>query len=850
MKLQKLIVLGLLSTSSTIIAAETLYTADFQDGNINTWSTSGNGNASASLYNGNYSLRVNRTLSAQTTISTLGYKDVAISLDLAAYSLERNDMCYVESSNDGGSSWSTLISLANGDDDSSFFAYNGSPANIDNNSNFTLRVRAAGNRNNDYCYLDNIAVEGTIDNNEPVGSPEISVQGTANFGDLTINTSLTSVFNISNIGDADLTIGNITGLSLPFSLSNNNCANTSLTPGNSCDITVNFSPSSVGNFNDSLLINSNDIDEPNISLTIAGNSIEEDNEVGCQYDCLTGNGNVSRNSITYTNLTGNAGNGSLVNYNAFAMPDGAANPSNNFEGALSFNGVQRGWTEVYDPYLYDTLSGIKQLPNFNYQFVQHGTHLIPQTRGLIESATALGQWDLILEPGRVWDETSDNGYSRVSLPFALVEYNQNCTHNGVLTFLFNDEGDISNVQYQIASETCAYYQFNLYGRLSAQYNPESISGSANIKSAYESEVSNRMPIKAISALAIDYPNSGVNINNIASEQDAEDLSSFGVVFNNVHYVGGCETRYGTYPFCDVMTLPSYSTAKSTVGAISLMRLEQKYPGAKNATIRNNVSECTNNNKWANVTLENALDMATGNYDSASYEADETNYAVNWLYSNTHNDKVDISCDFYDHKEEAGQTWVYHSSDTYLVGRGVNNYLQTQEGNNTEYFTDMLVADVYSPLKLSPSMSESIRTRDTESAAVAALGVFYHRDDVVKLANMLNNDSGMINGQQILDPSMVNAALQKTANDRGLATDPSQATSTSNYNNGFWSYDLSASSVIQNCNNETWIPYMSGYGGIGVQMLPNGMTYYFFSDGFDYSFTTTLNELNKVSNVCN
>ena len=268
MKLQKLIVLGLLSTSSTIIAAETLYTADFQDGNINTWSTSGNGNASASLYNGNYSLRVNRTLSAQTTISTLGYKDVAISLDLAAYSLERNDMCYVESSNDGGSSWSTLISLANGDDDSSFFAYNGSPANIDNNSNFTLRVRAAGNRNNDYCYLDNIAVEGTLDNNEPVGSPEISVQGTANFGDLTINTSLTSVFNISNIGDADLTIGNITGLSLPFSLSNNNCANTSLTPGNSCDITVNFSPSSVGNFNDSLLINSNDIDAA--VLIIAG----------------------------------------------------------------------------------------------------------------------------------------------------------------------------------------------------------------------------------------------------------------------------------------------------------------------------------------------------------------------------------------------------------------------------------------------------------------------------------------------------------------------------------------------------------------------------------------------------
>ncbi|MEW6994059.1 choice-of-anchor D domain-containing protein [Colwelliaceae bacterium MEBiC 14330] len=849
MTLRKLILLGVLSTGSSNIAAETLYSADFQDANINAWSTSGNGNASASLYSGNYSLRVNRTLSAQTTISTLGYEDVTISLDLAAYSLERTDRCYVESSSDGGISWSTLLSIGNGDDNSSFFAYDGSPANIDNNSNFTLRVRAAGNRNNDYCYLDNIVVEGTIDNNEPVGSAEILVQGATNFGNVTINTSSTSVFSVSNIGDADLTIANINDLSSPFSISNNNCANTVLIPGNSCNLTVNFSPSSVGSFNDDLLIASNDSDQPTISVNIEGNGLEED-EIDCQYDCLTGNGTVNRNLVTYSNLTGNAGNGSLVNFSAFAIPDGAANPTNTFEGTLAFNGVQRGWTEVYDPYLYDTLSGIKQLPNFNYQFIQHGTHLIPQTRGLIESASALGQWDLILEPGRVWDENSDNGFSRASLPFALVEYNQNCTHNGVLTFLFNDEGDISNVQYQIASETCAYYQFNLYGRLSAQYIQESLSAAADIKSAYESEVSNRMPIKAISALASDYPNSGVNINNIASEQAVEDLSLFGVVFNNVHYVGGCETRYGTYPFCDVMTIPSYSTAKSTVGALSLMRLEQKYPGAKNATIRNNVAECTNNTKWANVTLEDALDMATGNYDSANYEADETNYAVNWLYSNTHNDKVDIACNFYDHKEAAGQTWVYHSSDTYLVGRGVNNYLQTQEGNTKEYFTDMLVTEIYTPLKLSPSMSESIRTRDTESAAVAALGLFYHRDDVVKLANMLNNDDGMINGEQILDPAMLSAALQRTANDRGLPTDPTQAISSSNYNNGFWSYDLSASTVMQNCNNETWIPYMSGYGGIGIQMLPNGMTYYFFSDGFDYSFTTTLNELNKVSSLCN
>lgn len=849
MKLNKIPLFSLLALTAGAVNADTIFTDDFQDGNINGWASSGNGSATASAYNGNYSLRVNRTKSATANISTLGYNNVNVYVDLAAYSLERTDMCYAEASTNGGASWSTLVSIANGNDNSSFYSYNGPVANADNNADFQLRVRSAGNRNNDYCYLDNVFVQGTP-NTGPVTSPEISVSGSGTIGDVELGASASTVFTVTNVGDAALTINSVTGISQPFTISTDSCSATAVNAGASCAITVNFTPTATGAFTDAVNINSNDSEQANLAVGVSGTGTQQDPVNDCTFDCLSGDGNVSRSTVTYANLTGNAGNGSLVDFDGFALPAGAANPSNSFEGSLTFNSVQRGWTEINDPYLYDTLTGVKQLPNFNYAFVQHGTHIIPQQRGLIESASALGQWDLILEPGRVWDENSDNGYSRVAIPFALVEYNQNCTHNGVMSFLFNDAGDISNVQYQIASETCAYYQFNMYGRLAANYNDGAVPGASNIKSAYETEVSDRMTTKPISALASDFPNSGININNIAGDQDAADLSSFGVVYNNIHYVGGCETRYGTYPFCDVLSLPSYSTAKSTVGALSLMRLEQKFSGAKDASVRDYVSECTNNTKWANVTLEDALDMATGNYDSTAYEADEVNYAATWLYSNTHSEKANISCNFYDHKEDAGQRWVYHSSDTYLVARGVNSYLQNQQGVNQEYFTDLLVAEVFAPLGLSPSTSQSIRTRDNESAAVAALGLFYHRDDVVKLADFINNKNGVINGAQILNANMLNAALQRTPSDRGLPTDPSQTNVTSYYNNSFWAYDLNASTVMDNCNTETWIPYMSGYGGIGIQLLPNGMTYYFFSDGFDYSFTTTLNELDKISSICN
>ncbi|MCR8924412.1 choice-of-anchor D domain-containing protein [Dasania sp. GY-MA-18] len=825
--------------------ADTIFYDDFQDGTSNGWTASGAGYSTVSWYGANASLRVSRTKTAEASVATNGYIAVSVSLDLAAYSLEYGDACYVEVSSNGGSSWTTLLTVADGSDDSAFRSYSGSPAGADDNTNFKLRVRAAGNLANDYCYLDNVLVTGTAGSGG--GAPEISVSGSGNLGSVQVGASSTSVITISNEGDAALAVGSLAGLASPFSLSVDNCSNSSVAAGNSCTATVDFSPTAAGSFNDTLIINSDDSDESVVNIAVSGTGLAQGS---CDYDCLTGNGNVSRSTVTYANLTGSATNGSLVDFSGFSLPANAANPSNTFEGTLSFTGVQRGWVEISDEFAYGSLAGAKQLPNFNYKFVQHGTHIIPEVRGLIENGSTLGEWDLILEPGRVWDENSDNGYSRAAIPFTLVEYNQNCSHNGVLTFLFNNSGSISNVQYQIASETCAYYQFNMYGRLAASYTPSSVSSAAAIKSAYETEVANRMVTKSIAELAADYPAAGVNISNIASDQAAADLSVFGVVYNGVHYVGGCNTRYGTYPFCDVMTLPSYSTAKSVVGGLSLMRLEQKYTGSKDAIVKNYVPECSNTSKWGSVTLEDALDMATGNYDSAAYEADETNYAVDWLYTNTHSGKVDISCNFYSHKEAAGQTWVYHSSDTYLVGRGVNEYLKGQEGASKEYFADLLVADVYQPLGLSPSMFETIRTRDAESAAVAGLGLFYHRDDVVKLAEMLNNDNGKINGVQVLDAAMVNASLQRNANDRGLPLDPAQSTPTGYYNNSFWAYDLNASSVVQNCNAETWIPYMSGYGGIGIQMLPNGMTYYFFSDGFDYSFTATLNELNKISAICN
>src|SRR3546814_9234164 len=78
-------------------------------------------------------------------------------------------------------------------------------------------------------------------------------------------------------------------------------------------------------------------------------------------------------------------------------------------------------------------------------------------------------------------------------------------HNGVLTFLFKDDGSVSKVAYQIASETCMYFKADLWGMLAAGYTPSPVADAAALAADHQAEVGNRMPTRPMSALAQDYP---------------------------------------------------------------------------------------------------------------------------------------------------------------------------------------------------------------------------------------------------------------------------------------------------------------------------------------------------------
>ena len=711
--------------SAFTVNADTIFSDDFQDGNYTGWIISGGGSAVVTVYAGNYSLRLNRTKTATTSFTTTGFSNVSVSISMAASSLESNDQCLGEVSADGGSNWRTVVQVVNGQDDG-VTMYSGvlSDPSLDNLNSLLVRVRAAGNRNNDYCWADDVLVTGDLQ-------------------------------------------------------------------------------------------------------TVL-------------YDNLSGDGNVTRSALSYAALNGSAN--SLTDFSAYAVPQSAKNPTHFFAGQLELlNESTTGSLVEQGTNMAGSYTNPEHLPEFAFEFVQLGTHIIPVERGLI--ATSHPAWSYILAPGRVWQENGDNGYSRVALPFSLQENGANCTHNGVMSFLFKSDGSVSNVAYQIASETCAYFKFNMWGMLQAQYSAYAVSNTQQIVDDYQAEVAARMPTKPISTLATDYPGANLQIATLGSEQSSSHQTVFGVVYNSTHYTGGCDTRYGEYPYCDVLALPSYSTAKSVVGGIGLMRLEQKYAGSqKDVSVSNWVSGCSAS-QWTDVTLEDALDMATGNYDSDSFQADEASTAMlnGFFLTYTDTEKLNFSCS-YTRKATPGTKWVYHTTDTYILGKGINALYQAWEGSGAEFYSDMLVDELWKPLSLSPVTYTTLRTFDSASQAYSGYGLTYHRDDVVKLAEFLNKDDGQINSVQMLEPNLLADAMQQTSNhglDAGSTIDK--------YQNGFWGWNAKQA---LGCINDTWIPYMSGYGGIGVIMLPGDMTYYFFSDNHEHTFVTTVIELNKLHNFCN
>lgn len=182
---------------------------------------------------------------------------------------------------------------------------------------------------------------------------------------------------------------------------------------------------------------------------------------------------------------------------------------------------------------------------------------------------------------------------------------------------------------------------------------------------------------------------------------------------------------------------------------------------------------------------------------------------------------------------------------------MNGYLQQQQGSGADIF-NMVRDDVYKPLNLSQGGLTTLRTDNSSSGeALGFIGLFYIQDDVAKIAKLLNSDHGMINGSQILDPARLQDSLFQNSSSLGLLV-PDTGTpvvpNTQRYNHGFWARHMTPAEFPQyGCS--FWVPYMNGYGGITIALIPNGATFYIFSDNSEWDYFNAVNESNKLAPLC-
>ncbi len=578
-------------------------------------------------------------------------------------------------------------------------------------------------------------------------------------------------------------------------------------------------------------------------------------------DPLTGNGDVHRNTLTAQELFSKvASSAPLDDTAAFALPAGASSPTQSFQGSLTLNNLETTGNFKLMTDIFQLIppgdSPWKHLPRFQFQFVQNGSYLIPVQQGLL--ITGSRAWNYIVGPGRAWQENADNGYTRAAFPFSLIQRNQNCVHNGEMTFLFSNikKPNISKVYFQITQETCYPMKFDLWGEASATYTAETIPNAAAIENDAAEEIANRIPAKPFSALARDYPDAGISLAAFTEAfKAAKDITTYGLVIHGTHYVAPCPTRYGLYAFCENLRLPSYSTAKSAFAGVAMMRLGQLY-GARvyDSPIQDYVPEYVKGGSWSGVTFANASDMATGNYNLDGFEADEDGPAMNRFLADESYDRK-IADAFAIHKNHAppGTKWVYQSAATFILTQAMNAFLKRQRGANADIF-NLVRDDIYQPIHLSRGGLTTIRTGNSVTGAPSGYyGMFFIQDDVAKLGNFLNTGNGVIGGKQVLDPARLSEALFRNPTVPGLPVQKDRRSASGSpgtlfYKDGFWGKTITPGEFPSyGCSFR--VAFLGGYGGITIALLPNGVTYYVFADADEWRLYEAIGEIHKIAPLC-
>jgi beta-lactamase family protein len=507
-------------------------------------------------------------------------------------------------------------------------------------------------------------------------------------------------------------------------------------------------------------------------------------------------------------------------HNDYFLPVGSAGPARHaLRGTLTIaaasgSGARDGCLSLPVP-----------APGFSVEVVTHGEHLVPVTRGVIGTAMPA----LVMSPGRVWSEPGDGGMSRASLPFIVMNPLYNEMYNGVATFVFDDTR-VSGFHAQIVQETAPYDdRSDVWATSPMTYSPGAIAGEAALRARFDEEVRRRVPTRPwadLPAAVRDAPLGGVD-----GEAAGAAVSASGLVVDGVLHVRGCPTRHGPFPYCREMRHGVFSVTKSLGGAVALLRLAQKYGDTVfDAKIADYVTVTASHDGWKDVTFADVLGMATGIGEASPRREPNDVFAdenrPRWfrgLAKPSLAEKLAVAFEYPAYPWRPGEVFRYNSIQPFVLAAAMDAFLKRREGPNAGLW-DMLAREVLEPIgAFHVPMLRTIEADGSGGVPLLSYGLFLTVDDVAKLATLLQS-GGQHEGQQILHPTKLAEALYRTSPDAGLPVGWKFRAGAARYHLSFWSmpYRTAAGCFVQ-------IPFLWGYGGNHVVLLPNGVTTFRFTD---------------------
>ena len=455
-------------------------------------------------------------------------------------------------------------------------------------------------------------------------------------------------------------------------------------------------------------------------------------------------------------------------------------------------------------------------PAVTIEFLSTDDELIPAFQDIVISTTSLTRWSLIFSPGRVWKEEGDEGYSRASFPFVLAGKTRSASHNGIATFLFDDT-TVSPLVIQIVQESHPYDKFDAWGKIPITFDRKKIANAKALVLSRIHELGERLVVRPLTDLAVQFGTSGT----MALKEwpaDAKDATVAGLVVDNTIYASECTSRFGPFPYCAEMRHGVYSVSKTLGALLAMSRLAQKYGDEVfDLKIKDFVTVTAKHDGWAEVTFEDALNMATGIGDApVDFKKVGENMPPYPYFSGqlTSAQKLATAFTSANYPWGPGERFRYRDMDTFILAAAMGNFLRSREGETANLW-DMVVEEVLGPIGVKNApMIHTIEPDGSRGIPILNEGYFPTYDEIAKISLLFQNKGNHL-GAQLLSAVKLGEALYRT-NVRGNPFPPGVSRFAGfTYHMGLWHVPID----LGECKIS--VSRMSGWGGNAVLLMPSG-----------------------------